>query len=191
MKLILGSASQSRQHLLKQAGYEFTVVHADIDEKSIRDPDAQKLALRLAHAKADALMERIIEPALLITVDQVVICHGEIFEKPADADEARHYMHSYALHPATTVTAVVVFNTATGKRAEAVDLATVYFIPIPEAVVEALIVKGDIFHCAGGFQVESDDGELNAYVDHVDGAVDGVKGLPIAVMQQLLLEVSS
>lgn len=54
-----------------------------------------------------------------------------------------------------TVTAVVVTNlSAGGKRVEVVDIAKQHFREIPDTVVEQLIEKGDVLHCAGGFTVE-------------------------------------
>ena len=87
----------------------------NFDEKSIRDPDPEKLVLTLAKAKAEVLLPQIIEPACLITTDQVVVCNNEIFEKPANADEAKYYMQSYNNYSAQTYTAVVVTNTVTRK----------------------------------------------------------------------------
>ena len=73
MKIILGSQSKGRRHVLESMGYEFGVMSSNIDEKAIRFNDPQKLTIALAHAKADALLPRIQEPALLITSDQVVL----------------------------------------------------------------------------------------------------------------------
>ena len=78
MTLILGSKSLGRQTVLKEAGYAFEVVTADIDEKAIRLSDPEKLVLALAHAKADAILKKIAGPGMLITADQVTVCNGEI-----------------------------------------------------------------------------------------------------------------
>ena len=56
MKLILGSASPRRKKILQGMGYKFDVIVPDIDEKAIRDPDPEKLVLKLANAEADALI---------------------------------------------------------------------------------------------------------------------------------------
>ena len=39
MRLILGSASKFKQEELRNAGYDFEVLAADIDEKAIRHDD--------------------------------------------------------------------------------------------------------------------------------------------------------
>ncbi len=190
MKLILGSASRWRRQILKEAGFEFVVMAADIDEKKIRHADPVVLALEIAKAKAEALLPKIQEPALLITTDQIVVCNGEVFEKPCDPDEARRFMHCYNAHPASTITAVVVTNCATGKQVSGVDVVSVEFHRIPEAEMERLIVDKEIFFCAGGFQVEGLNGELNQYIKTVDGDVDSVKGLPMQLLNKLFDEIN-
>lgn len=186
MKIILGSASKGRQAVLKNAGYRFEIMHADIDEKKIHHPDPEKLALAVANAKADALVKKISGPAILITADQVVACNNKIYEKPISAEMAREYMRSYAENPAVTITAIVVVNTKTGKRAEGTDSATVYFNPIPEYVIDQLIEQGEIFYCAGGFKIEDEQGNLNPYIKRVEGDVNSVTGLPLKLLEQLL-----
>jgi septum formation protein len=73
MHIILGSQSQGRRELLSAMGYAFAVMPANIDARVIRSEDPGVLTLALAHAKADALLPQIHEPALLITSDQVVV----------------------------------------------------------------------------------------------------------------------
>jgi septum formation protein len=87
MHIILGSQSQGRRELLAAMGYAFAVMPAHIDERAIRSEDSGALTLALAHAKADALLPQIHEPALLITADQVVVWQGTIREKPQHAEK--------------------------------------------------------------------------------------------------------
>jgi septum formation protein len=187
MHIILGSQSQGRRELLSAMGYAFAVMPAHIDERAIRSEDPGTLTLALAHAKADALLPQIHEPALLITSDQVVIWQGKIREKPAHTEEARAFLRGYAEGPAETVTAVVVTNTATGVRRQGVDRATVWFHRIPEGVIEQVIAQGDIFAHAGGFSIT--DPLLEAYIEHVDGTVESVIGLPTALTRRLIRAV--
>ena len=145
MNLILGSQSIGRKTVLERAGYTFTVMPADIDEKSIRSENFELLPLLLARAKADALLLHIKEPAVLVTSDQVAVCNGELREKPENEEMARRYLRSYATYPAETHNGMVVVNTGNGKRAEATHAEKIYFSEIPEAVIDKLIeeVKPD------------------------------------------------
>lgn len=187
MKIILGSKSAGRRQVLEKAGYKFEVMTADIDEKATRSDDYEKLPLILAHAKADALLEKIKEPAILITSDQVVVCNGELREKPETEEEARRFLESYAMYPAQTNTAVVVTNTVTGKRAEGVDIAKAYFKPIPEAVIDKLIEEGKVMHAAGGYIIE--DPLCKPYVERIEGERDSITGLPLKLTEKLMEEV--
>jgi septum formation protein len=187
MKIILGSKSASRQSVLKENGYDFEIMVADIDEKKIRDGNPEKLVLALAQAKAEAILPKISEPALLITADQVVVCGDKILEKPRDAAEAREFIHHYAKYPMETISSVAVTNTATGKRAAGVDIARVYFKPIPEAVIDAAIAQGRIMHCAGAMRCEEEP--FSNYVERFEGTPDSTSGMPLKLLQKLMGEV--
>ena len=96
MKIILGSQSENRRQVLKDAGYEFAVMASNIDEKAIRHEDLYELLLRLSRAKAEELLPKIKESAMLITADQVIVWNCELREKPRDLKEARHYLETFS-----------------------------------------------------------------------------------------------
>ena len=82
-QVILGTQSASRRAILDdlatQHQFTYSVITADIDEQAIRDPDPRVLVLKLAHAKAAAIMRKLrdsdslVRPGYLVTCDQV---HG-------------------------------------------------------------------------------------------------------------------
>ncbi|MCH8049247.1 Maf family protein [Patescibacteria group bacterium] len=187
MKIILGSSSQWRKDVLKRAGIEFESISPDIDEKAIRRDDPKELVLAIAHAKADVLEKQITEPALLITSDQVTICHGEIREKPETEEEARRYLKSYEKYPAELINGLVVTNTKTGKRAEGIGTVKIFLKGFPDKVIDQIIAKGDGFTCSGGFQAE--DPLTRRYIDRMEGTDEGAKGLPLDLLKRLMKEV--
>lgn len=189
LPIILGSSSKWRKDLLEKTGLSFSVMNPRIEEKNIRHSDPKKLTLLIAHAKADALISKIHQPSLLITVDQVVFCHEEIFEKPSSPEDVNRFYTRYAKYPCQTVTAVVITHTKTKQRVEGVDIATVYMKPIPKKAAKQYIQKGEIFHCAGGFQIEDETGNINPYIDRIEGTIDSVKGMPIKLTQKLLKSI--
>jgi len=183
-KLILGSQSPGRKRVLEKMGYVFEVIRADIDEKAIRFDDPVRLTLALVNAKADALVAKIKEPAILIALDQVVICNNKILEKPADEKEAREYFAMYAIYPAETVTSVVVVNIANGKRVEGTDIAKIWIDKVPEDVVCRYIAEGNSFLCSGGFDHEHP--LLLPYIKKIEGEPESVTGLPVALTESLI-----
>ena len=188
LKLILGSKSPARREILSSMGYEFTVLDPNIDEKAIRSDDPCELVLKLAHAKADALIERIDEDAILLTADQVVLCDNKILEKPNDLAEAREFFHHHSLAPAETVAAVVAVNTKNGRRESGVDIAKVYFKPFPEDVIDKILLDpSDVLSRAGGFSIENPI--IKKYITRIDGATDSVMGMPKRLVVELLAKI--
>lgn len=199
-RIILGSASQTRQSILKEMGYkDFEVITADIDESAIRADAAEDLVTLLASAKAEAILAKITNnpafkkrsdsssderPILLITADQVVVHEGVILEKPKSADEARRFIRGYGRAPASTVGAVLVTNLTTGVRVGGVDKTEVYFHAIPEEVIEALVEEGSVFWAAGGLLVEHP--LVSPLVEAMVGSLDSVMGLPKALTHSLI-----
>jgi len=189
MKIILGSQSKGRKTILEEMEIEFEVIPANIDEKSIRFEDPKELVLALGRAKADALKEKITEPAILITSDQVVVWQGEIKEKPENEKEAREFLEGYNLYPVETVTSVVVTNLVTGKRAEQVDITKIYFNnSFSSKVIDDLIKEGLLFNYAGGFTICGEKWEK--HIKEIQGTRDSSLGLPKEITKKLIQEVS-
>ena len=186
-KIILGSKSVGRRAVLDEAGYEYEAMVADVDEKMIRFDDPEKLVLALAHVKADALIGQIDEPVLLITADQVVVQNSVVLEKPESAEEARKFLRGYRDDPMETYSSIVVTNTQTGKRAEGIDVARVYFGHITDEAIEEAITDGRVMHCAGAMRCE--DAPLKQFVTKFEGTEDSTSGLPLALLEKLMNEV--
>ncbi|MFA6536187.1 MAG: Maf family nucleotide pyrophosphatase [Candidatus Paceibacterota bacterium] len=182
--IILGSSSSGRKKVLADLGYKFSVMSPGIDEKAIRHDDPKKLTSLLANAKADALLERIKSPAILITSDQVVVCNGQILEKPESPAQAKDFLSRYVDHPAETTATVVVTDTKSGKRFEGLDIAKVFFDRIPDELVDRLIEKGEIMEMSGAFMI--DEPLLQKYIKEVQGEPESVFGLPKQLTKRLL-----
>lgn len=191
MKIILGSSSAGRKlimtELAQEFGFDFEVMSPDIDEKSIRSDTPDDLVMAIANAKADVLVSKIKEPAILICSDQVVLFEGKIREKPVDEKEARGFLQSYVnIHP-ETIGAVVVVNTKTGKRVSRLQKSKIYFKPLPKEIIDEHIETGMALRGAGGFSVH--DPILKDYIDHIDGGFDSASGLSKDLVKRLVAEV--
>ncbi|KAL1346390.1 hypothetical protein AAHE18_08G186800 [Arachis hypogaea] len=189
IKIILGSSSKARRQILAEMGYEFTIMTADIDEKSIRKEKPEDLVMALAEAKADAIVQKLLigsnlekdgPTTLLITADTVVVYQGIIREKPTSEKEAREFIKG-------VVGSVMVTNLVTRKRSGGWDSAEVYFHEIPDEVIDDLIDDGVTFRVAGGLMLEHP--LTLPFVDAVVGSTDTVMGLSKDLTEKLLLEV--
>lgn len=194
--LILGTSSKYR-HVLFRTHFPtlpFTTRSANLDERAITagyvdrtkaDPEA--LTLALANAKAAALLPNLPPASILLTSDQVVSYRGSIREKPESVERCKGYLRSYAEYPLVTVTAVVLVDSDTKRRVEGVDVASQLLHPIPEKVIDRLVEKGEVLHCAGGITVE--DSLLEPYLKSRTGSLESIMGLPVELVRRLLSEV--
>lgn len=189
LPLILGSASEGRRAVLAKAGYSFDVMRADIDEKAIRHPDPSVLTVRIATAKADALLLRVRKPSLLITADQVVTWGDEIREKPVDETQAWYFLETVSERALTMFSAVVVTDTASRRRVSGVDRARVMMRALPQVLINDIIADHSTYRHAAGFPIQ--DGRLQPFVRHVEGTMDSVIGLPLHLLHKLLSDVPS
>lgn len=196
--LILGTSSKYRQALFRThfPSLPFTTASASIDERAITAgysdrsaADPSTLTLALAHAKAAAIIPTLSSPAVLLTSDQVLSHNNRIREKPGSDAECREYLASYAEHPVVTVTAVVVTETASSQRFEGVDVVTQQLRPLPNDVIDKLIQKGEVQHCAGGITIE--DPLLAPYLGARSGTIESIMGLPIELVHELLSKAGS
>ena len=95
--LVLASASAGRRALLAAAGLSFETAPAGIDETAIRDKEraaghaAVEAALALATAKALSVACHW-PGAVVIGADQILVCDGAWFDKPADLMVAREQL---------------------------------------------------------------------------------------------------
>ncbi|XP_058725303.1 uncharacterized protein LOC131596602 isoform X3 [Vicia villosa] len=194
-KIILGSSSIARRKILSEMGYQFTLMTADIDEKSIRKETPEELVMALAEAKAEAILQRLpvgdylkdAEPTLLITSDQVVVYEGVIREKPSNKEEARQFLKDYSGRKAATVGSVLVTNLKTGVRKGDSDRVEIYFNEIPDEIIEKLVDEGITLNVAGGLIIEHP--LIFPYVKDVVGTTDSVMGLPKDLTEKLLKAV--
>jgi septum formation protein len=94
IRLILASASEARRSLLTEAGVLFSARAAAVDESTIKQAaqiggeTSEQAALLLAELKGRRIAERDPE-CVVIGADQILVCEGAWFSKPADMNEAR------------------------------------------------------------------------------------------------------
>lgn len=97
--LILASRSRARAELLQAAGVAFEVVSAAIDEAAVKaalqaeNAPARDVADALAEIKARRVGAR--SPGrLVLGADQVLVCGGQIYDKPDDLDAAARQLRT-------------------------------------------------------------------------------------------------
>lgn len=187
-RLILASASPARRALLSAAGIEAEVMVGGVDESTVEAEDAYTLCLALARLKARTVAAQLsADPAIVVLgCDSVLEFEGEVFGKPANADEAtKRWMrmrgHAGVLHTGHHVTSLV-----SGKQAEAVGKTTVHFADISDEEISAYVASAEPLHVAGAFTL---DGRGGAFVERIEGDPGNVIGLSLPLLRNLLGEM--
>lgn len=178
--LVLASASPRRSELLRQIGLGFTVEVADIDETPLPGEHHTAYTLRLAEAKARAVLER--HPgAVVLGADTTVSVDDMLLGKPADEEDAARMLRllSGRHHYVTTSVAVL---TAEHTLTEAVT-TRVTFSKIPEDELAAYVDSGEPMDKAGAYAIQ---GGAAKWIPRIEGEYSNVIGLPLARVWEIL-----
>jgi septum formation protein len=187
-QLILASSSPRRRQLLAEAGYEFTVVHPDIDESTYpADQIAPcKYVEQLALAKAKSVAEKYPD-SLVIGADTIVDCRGEIIGKPADAEEARRIIQKLFGEPHKVITGLAICRIRDGIEIVAHDCTTVYPKQLTQNQIDGHIKSGLWKDKSGAYAIKENGDE---FIERIKGSLTNVMGLPMELLEQLLGEIS-
>jgi len=180
-RLILASASPRRRELLAQAGYEFIVEAADIDETRHEGEEPGAYVLRLAEEKAQAIFARHRaedaegRPLIVLGADTCVVCDGEILGKPVDAADAARMLRMLSGHTHLVLTGVAAV-TSSGMKSD-VETTEVTFERIPEAALAFYCGTAEPLDKAGAYGIQ---GYAARWIPRIEGCYFNVMGLPIA-----------
>ena len=186
-KLILGSSSPRRAEVLRNAGIEFEVRPADIDETRRPGEAAgnyvQRLALEKARAAVDS--ETSAKDFIAVGADTVVVNRGEILLKPESPEDARRMLRqlSDGVHEVHTGLAVIRMPQKIERVIE--EVTSVHFAKLSDEEIDAYIATGEPFDKAGAYGIQSLGGR---YVTRVEGCYFNVMGMPLARLWATLNE---
>jgi len=182
--LILASASPRRRDLLREHGYEFRVVPADVLEIAPSHLTAGELTLRNARAKACAVAGAHPE-GIVLGVDTVVAFAGEIFGKPADMDAAFAMAKRLNGCAHEVYSGVWIRHAAARRERGFVEITRVHFRRLTEAQIHAYLARIGPLDKAGAYAAQDDRGECIA---RVEGSFTNVVGLPMEALAEALKE---
>ncbi|HWP40204.1 MAG TPA: Maf family protein, partial [Tepidisphaeraceae bacterium] len=153
-QFVLASASPRRQELLRQAGYQFIVDPANIDEDDFpRDILPSELALKLAQEKADAVAAR--HPADVVLAADTVVAFGDlILNKPRDAQQARKMLRLLSGTTHIVITAVAVVRLVPGFAQQARVMSAVRMRLLSPREIEQYVESGLWQGKAGGYGIQ-------------------------------------
>ncbi len=190
-EVILASNSPRRRELLDAAGVKFTVRTPVTPVDESLEPDLaanpEEAAKKLAERKAGAVIQEVLSEnytgmLIVIGADTMVVLDGKIFGKPRSASDGKHMLRQLSGRTHEVITAVSVWMVA-APNAEDVslgfrtfaDISRVTFRDLIDEEITDYLRKGESFDKAGAYAIQGEGAKL---VDHYDGSLDTIIGLP-------------
>lgn len=193
-RIYLASKSPRRRDLLRQIGVNFDVLifrsgergeDADVDETPFPNEAVDRYVERLALAKAQAGMRRVLWRKMLarpvLAADTTLEVDGEIVGKPIDASDAHAILTRLSGRRHRVLTAVAVSD---GERTRSrLSVSEVSFRTLSEQDIRRYIATGEAFDKAGAYAIQ---GEGRHLIAAVEGDYYAAVGLPLHELAEAL-----
>lgn len=191
LKIVLGSKSEPRQTLLKQAGLKFETADSGFAEDLNKDhfSHPSEYVRATAEGKLNSLTSKAsIDYDILISCDSIVVFEGEILEKPAGETEHALMMERFSGKANQVISHVFVVFKKDGQtvRKEASTTTDLVFGDIPkEAIQEMGKTFPSLLGAAGGYQIQTYSASI---IREIRGSHSGVIGLPMYEFCSILVD---
>lgn len=192
MHLILASASPRRAEILRNAGFDFEVRPAHVDESLRPGESAKDYVRRLAEEKARMVAcqhgkRAMTEPSIVIAADTAVVAGEEILGKPVSDQDARRMLRLLSGKTHEVFTGLAVLSMPDQEVSVAVEVTRVTFARLSDEEIEDYVSSGEPFDKAGGYGIQGRGGK---FVSRIEGCYFNVMGLPLARLYAMLRELN-
>ena len=196
--ILLASASVARQNILRSAGIDFEILPVAIDEAQVRagaladDMMPEDIAVLLAFLKAQSASQHLAatqtgsSTAYVIGADQILVCDGQIINKPATIAAAKDQLLWLSGKSHKLFSAIVLFRD--GQRiwhhlAESSLTMRQFDSVFADSYIQHI---GDAaLWSPGAYQIESVGTSL---FSKIDGDYFDILGLPLMPLLSILRE---
>lgn len=182
--IILASKSPRRKELLKQIGLSFLSETADVDERIHPKELPEAYVERIALEKAIVVKSRT-NSGIIIAADTIVVYGNKILGKPADSQEAKKMLSNLSGKVHRVLTGLAIVNAENGKKITGHEETSVWFRTLTMDQVTSYVNTGESFDKAGAYGIQ---GKGALLVDRIEGCYFNVVGLPISLLDKLLLD---
>jgi septum formation protein len=189
IRLCLASASPRRRELLQQAGFDPLVRPAGIPEDRRTGEAPSEHVLRLARAKARAVLERLDRdagPCVVLAADTAVVLDGDPMGKPTSHEEACKMLRRLSDRTHEVLTGVHIARTDDPRSAGCLEATCVRFRAYPDSLIRWYVDTGEPLDKAGAYAIQ---GRGALLARRVEGSWTNVVGLPVERLPGLLREV--
>jgi septum formation protein len=181
-RLVLASRSPRRQELLREAGYDFIIDPADVDEDDYpAEALPADLAVRLARMKSHAVASKFPNDVIL-GADTIVALGDRIIGKPRDEAHARSILKLLSGTTHVVITGVSVIRRAIEYTEERRVMSAVRMRLLTHKDIDLYIESGQWQGKAGGYGIQDND----PFVQRMSGCHTNIVGLPMTTTKAML-----
>jgi MAF protein len=181
--LVLASNSPRRRQLLALGGWKFTTAIADVDETQQADESPRDYVLRLAQAKALAVVEKAHPESIILGSDTAVVDGNSILGKPKDGKDAAGMLNQLRGHTHQVYTGVAFYRVGDGKMLTELCVTDVPMRAYSDEEIATYVQTGDPLDKAGAYAIQHPDFQP---VESMRGCYASVMGLPMCHLVRTL-----
>ena len=182
LKLVLASGSSRREEILEGLDLKFTVVPSKLDESKFENDDPIELVKTLAEEKAKSV-SKLVEDALVIAADTIIVYENEVLGKPEKKSEARRTLKMLNGDKHQVITALTVMNSQSKKFYSVENITDVKMMELSEEEIKTYVETGEPLDKAGSYAIQGLGG---LFIEEIKGSFYSVMGLPIHQLAKLL-----
>ncbi len=184
MDIILKSSSPRRKELLEKMGYKFEIKVYDVDEELDSNLTPYENVKLLGYKKA-SINQELDYGKVLIGCDTIVVLDNKIYGKPKDYADAYDMLKKLSgrKHQVMSGLCVIYMD----KIYNDVEVSDVYFKELTDDDIKKYIDTKEPFGKAGSYAIQGIGKEL---VDHYEGSLNNIIGLPTELLGKILGEIN-
>jgi septum formation protein len=186
--ILLASNSPRRRQLLALGNWKFTVAVSDVDETQQANETPRDYVMRLAQAKALAVVEKAHPENIIIGSDTAVVDGNSILGKPKDGEDAARMLKQLRGHTHQVYTGVAFHRVSDGKMLTELCITDVPMRAYGDDEISAYIQTGDPLDKAGAYAIQHPDFQP---VESMHGCYASVMGLPMCHVVRALQTLSA
>lgn len=195
-RVILASTSPRRIEMFNRMGLKFDVLPSNFEENYVKanfkSPAAYCAAtcLKKGQVVRDMTARENDAPALIVSSDTIVVCEGEIFEKPVDHADAVRMLTQASGKDIEVITAVAIFyRTATGAygRVSFEETTIMHMDNYGLDMIEAYLATGEGMGNSGALTYQ---GASFLMVRGISGCLYSLIGFPAPRFHREVLKIS-
>lgn len=184
MKVVLASASERRQELLKRIVDDFDIIVSDFNEDEVKlKSSVSDYVKEIALGKANYVANIIKEPSVIIGVDTIVTINNKVLGKPKNKEDAFNMLSELSGKLHKVYSGIAIINTKTNQILKDFVCTEVVFSSLSDDEIREYVESGEPLDKAGAYGIQ---GKGGVFVEKINGCYYNVVGLPLNKIKNML-----